>query len=203
MARDAFQSYEQNCTDIAVLEGAFEGIGRDVEALQYHLGVMQGEVQAAQNEMNATQGNFRRVREAHNELQGEMETLSDMQDQLHYGLVQLGGSTPFRDLTPDQRQHMFTLERGNMMAARTGACKWCDSSIKESHVAMIQTCLDKRILRVKLEHQMLSWLNQYPTTPRLGDKVERMANSVRGNLPAIAERWQIYADQLRQMAFED
>eukprot|EP00435_Cladocopium_sp_Y103_P037731 s1727_g10.t1 len=62
---------------------------------------------------------FSSLREAHNELQGELEMLSDVQDQLHYGLFQMGGFTLLRNLTPEQRQHMYTLERGNMVASRT------------------------------------------------------------------------------------
>ena len=42
--------------------------------------------------------------------------VSDAGEQLHYGLVQLGGYTPFRSLQPEDRCHMFNVERANMVA---------------------------------------------------------------------------------------
>ena len=52
----------------------------------------------------------------------EMEAqglLADSIDSIHYGLVELGGFTRYSDLTPDQRRHMYTQERGNLIASRT------------------------------------------------------------------------------------
>ena len=41
----------------------------------------------------------------------DMETLSDRQDGLHFGLVEVGGYVRTHDLTPAQRRHMYTQER--------------------------------------------------------------------------------------------
>eukprot|EP00435_Cladocopium_sp_Y103_P043064 s596_g12.t1 len=48
-----------------------------------------------------------------------MESLSDRQDSLHYGLVELGGFVRTNELSPPQRRHMYNQERGNMMAMQT------------------------------------------------------------------------------------
>ena len=49
----------------------------------------------------------------------DMEALSDRQDGLHFGLVEVGGYVRTHDLTPAQRRHMYTQERGNLVARTT------------------------------------------------------------------------------------
>eukprot|EP00435_Cladocopium_sp_Y103_P011431 s2868_g3.t1 len=48
-----------------------------------------------------------------------MESLSDRQDGLHYGLIELGGFVRTNEISPPQRRHMYNQERGNMMARQT------------------------------------------------------------------------------------
>ena len=48
-----------------------------------------------------------------------MDALSDRQDGLHFGLVDLGGYVRTRDITPAQRRHMYVQERGNILARTT------------------------------------------------------------------------------------
>ena len=51
-----------------------------------------------------------------NSLSENIEWQSDCAENLHYGLVQVGGYTPFHELTPDRHRHMYALERGNIVA---------------------------------------------------------------------------------------
>ena len=51
-----------------------------------------------------------------NSLSENIEWQSDYSENLHYGLVQVGGYTPFHELTPDRHRHMYALERGNIVA---------------------------------------------------------------------------------------
>ena len=49
----------------------------------------------------------------------DMDAVSDRQDGLHYGLVELGGYVRAHELTAAQRRHMFSQERGNLVARTT------------------------------------------------------------------------------------
>ena len=49
----------------------------------------------------------------------DMEALSDRQDGLHFGLVEVGGYVRTHELTAAQRRHMYTQERGNLVARTT------------------------------------------------------------------------------------
>ena len=73
---------------------------------------LRGEVNEMKNQIAELQRNFKL-------LEGQDDILSDQTDSLHYGLVMLGGYTIHSELTPSQRQHMFTIERANLVAART------------------------------------------------------------------------------------
>ena len=53
------------------------------------------------------------------QFEGDMETLNDRQDGLHYGLVEVGGYVRAHELTAAQRRHMYTQERGNLVARTT------------------------------------------------------------------------------------
>eukprot|EP00913_Durusdinium_trenchii_P028653 g26873.t1 len=107
-AKDAYDSYEQNYTDLAVLESAFERFQRENQFLRCDINALQVE---------ELLGQMRRLREGHNELQGEI--VQDSSELVHYGLVQLGGFTFFQTLDPGHRRHMYELERGSMVAHRT------------------------------------------------------------------------------------
>jgi hypothetical protein len=50
-------------------------------------------------------------------LENQQEMVSDGTDSLHYAVVELGGYVRHSDLTAQQRSHMYTQERGNMVAA--------------------------------------------------------------------------------------
>jgi len=76
------------------------------------------EIGALQTQLEATNDALRRLREGHLELQGETEMLCDSCEQIHHGLVQIGGFTPFNDLNPDDRRRMYELERANLVARR-------------------------------------------------------------------------------------
>ena len=45
--------------------------------------------------------------------------LSDMVDSIHFRLVEMGGYARLSELSPEQRRHMYTQERGNLSASRT------------------------------------------------------------------------------------
>ena len=88
MARDAYQSFAQNCTDLAVLEGLVDRHVREMQALQ--------------RQLETLDANFRRLQEGHNELSGEVEMVPDAGEQIHYGLVDwysLAGIHPFGTLS--------------------------------------------------------------------------------------------------------
>ena len=79
MAKDAFESYEQNYIDLAVAERSLEDLRRETSELRAKVETMEQ--------------SFNRVQAAYNELSGQQEMLSDSHDELHYGLVMLGGFT--------------------------------------------------------------------------------------------------------------
>ena len=54
-----------------------------------------------------------------NELEGNQEMLSDQFQGFHYGVIMLGGYCNNSELTPQQRQQMYNVERANLVAART------------------------------------------------------------------------------------
>eukprot|EP00435_Cladocopium_sp_Y103_P011899 s3822_g3.t1 len=104
-ARDAYVSFEQNCTDVAAAESLIERLRAKNPAVRQQFDDMQGSIN--------------RLQRAHNELESQDEMLSDMVGGLHYGIVTLGGYTNHSDLTPVQRQRMFRVEQANLVAART------------------------------------------------------------------------------------
>lgn len=97
MARDAFHSYEQNYTDIAVMEPLVDRLCREVQECQSGL---------------------QRAQRAHAKLQGELEMLCDSVESVQWGLINMGGYTNFHTMGPPQRQQMYTTERANLMAVR-------------------------------------------------------------------------------------
>ena len=79
MAKDAFDSYEQNYTDLAVVERSMEDLRRENSELRARV--------------EAMEQCFNQVQAAYNELNRQQEMLSDSHEELHYGLVMLGGFT--------------------------------------------------------------------------------------------------------------
>jgi len=59
------------------------------------------------------------LRRCLNELEGNQEMLSDQFQGFHYGVIMLGGYCNNSELTPQQRQQMYNVERANLVAART------------------------------------------------------------------------------------
>lgn len=104
-AREAFASYEHSYVQMAILDAAYSQVQNQYESLRRE-----------HNELQKLVNNLRRTR---HELESNQEMLSDSRDELHHGLVMLGGFTTHTTLTMDQRQHMYSVERANMLASRT------------------------------------------------------------------------------------
>eukprot|EP00435_Cladocopium_sp_Y103_P035668 s2167_g9.t1 len=98
MAHDAFTSFEPLYTAVAVLESLADSFQKDLASCR-------AEIQ--------------RLRSAHDEVQGEVEMVSDSVDSVHWGLIHIGGYGNFEQLSPAERQRMFSTERANLIAARS------------------------------------------------------------------------------------
>ena len=61
--------------------------------------------------------NSERLRQNMTRLENQQEMVSDGTDSLHYAVVEMGGYVRHSDLTAQQRSHMYTQERGNLLAA--------------------------------------------------------------------------------------
>ena len=84
-------------------------------------------------EVNEMKNQIAELQRGQKLLESQDDILSDQADSLHYGLVMLGGYTIHSELTPDQRQHMFTIERANLVAARTmGANRYMSTVMQQS-----------------------------------------------------------------------
>ena len=84
-------------------------------------------------EVNEMENQIAELQRGQKLLESQDDILSDQADSLHYGLVMLGGYTIHSELTPDQRQHMFTIERANLVAARTmGANRYMSTVMQQS-----------------------------------------------------------------------
>ena len=127
--QDALSSYDHCYTQMAILDSAYNRVQDLYEGLRDQhftdISILDGLVNKHVEEINALQGqvtnlseSLRRLREAHNELQGEIEMVSDSAEQVHYGMVELGGFTPVRSLDANDRRHMFEQERANLVARR-------------------------------------------------------------------------------------
>ena len=109
MSRGAYESYEQNYADLAALQSLVTQQGRQIKDLQDRLAT--GDEQT------------RRPREGFNELQGEIEIVSDASEGIHVGLIQVGGYTPSRNLTSEDRCQMCDIECANLVARRVMGSK--------------------------------------------------------------------------------
>ena len=105
MAKDAFGSLEHLCTQHAILDSAYNQLQNRYEDLK------------KQHEEQRELVNI--LRRCLNELEGNQEMLSDQFQGLHYGVIMLGGYCSNSELTPQQRQQMYNVERANLVAART------------------------------------------------------------------------------------
>ena len=97
-ANDAYTSFDHVYTQYAIMSSAVTILERKVAQMETDM---------------------RRLREGHTELSGEIEMVSDSAENTQWGLINMGGYTNFHGLTPFQRQQMYTLERANLIAART------------------------------------------------------------------------------------
>ena len=80
---------------------------------------------------------FRRLRETQNELQGELEMLCDSSEQIHYGLIQVGGFTPYYDLRVDDTRRMYELERANLVSRRVTGSDGYLAALRQQHFGII------------------------------------------------------------------
>eukprot|EP00435_Cladocopium_sp_Y103_P019162 s3117_g4.t1 len=116
MAADAFASFEGLYADVAAQESAFE---------------------RARNELQEMRQVVRRTQSAINELQGELEMLCDSNEQIHWGLVAFGGYSQFHEMNPGQRQHMYALERANLVAGRAMGMQRYVQTIREANRGVV------------------------------------------------------------------
>ena len=75
---------------------------------------VQNQDETLRREHNELQQLVNSLRKTIHELESNQEMLSDSYDELHHGLVMLGGFTSHITFTMDQRQHMYSVERANM-----------------------------------------------------------------------------------------
>ena len=105
MAKDALDSFEHLYTQHAILDSAHNQLQNRYEELK------------KQHEEQRELVNI--LKRCLNEPEGNQEMLSDQFQGLHYGVIMLGGYCNNSELTPQQRQHMYNVERANLVAART------------------------------------------------------------------------------------
>ena len=118
-AKDAYESYEHSYGVIAMTDSLVDRLCNETKTLR-------GEVNEMKNQIAELQ-------RGHKLLEGQDDILSDQADSLHYGLVMLRGYTIHSELTPAQRQHMFTIERANLVAARTmGANRYMSTVMQQN-----------------------------------------------------------------------
>ena len=85
------------------------------------------------NDLAETQAEVRRLRVTYGELNGQQEMLCDSIESVQWGVIHLGGYTYFDTLTPEQRARMYSVERGNLIAARTmGMQQYLNNSTSQS-----------------------------------------------------------------------
>ena len=73
---------------------------------------------AIRTDCNELQSPTEDMRRGLTELEEAQVMVSDGTDAIHFGLVKMGGYVRLTELNPDQRRHMYTQERGNMLASR-------------------------------------------------------------------------------------
>lgn len=74
-----------------------------------------------QQDVTQLQRGVQTMRSARDELRGEIEMVSDSVENIHRGLVNMGGCSQFRALHADGRQSLFAMEmeRANLVASTT------------------------------------------------------------------------------------
>ena len=101
--------------------------------LQTDISVLEPLVDKLCRELNEGQAEVRRLRVAYDELNGQQEMLCDSIESVQWGVIHLGGYTYFDTLTPEQRARMYSVERGNLIAARTmGMQQYLNNSTSQS-----------------------------------------------------------------------
>ena len=112
-------SYDHLYTQHAILDSAYNQVQNQYEALQ-----------KKHDDLNDLVNILRR---ALHELEGNQEMLSDQLERVHYGLVMLRGNSNHSDLNPQQRQHVYNVERANLIAARTmGANRFMSTVLQQN-----------------------------------------------------------------------
>ena len=118
-AKDAYDSYEHSYGVMAMTDSLVDRLCNENKTLR--------------GEFNEMKNQIAELQRGQKLLESQDDILSDQADSLHYGLVMLGGYTIHSELTPDQRQHMFTIERANLVAARTmGANRYMSTVMQQS-----------------------------------------------------------------------
>jgi uncharacterized membrane protein YdfJ with MMPL/SSD domain len=121
-------------TQMAILDSAYSRLPDQYEGLREQhftdnlLDQRVQEIRVLQGQITGLNDAMRRLREAHNEMERELEMVSESAEQIHFGLVEVGGYTPFRAPGANERRHMFELVRANLVARRTmGADRYLDT----------------------------------------------------------------------------
>eukprot|EP00435_Cladocopium_sp_Y103_P038992 s2990_g10.t1 len=116
MASDALEGFNGLYTDVAMIESALERIHNELQDIKQQL---------------------RRTQAGFNELQGELEMLCDSNEQIHWGLINFGGYSNFHQMNPGQRQHMYALDRANLVASRAMGMQRYVQTIREANRGIV------------------------------------------------------------------
>ena len=76
-------------------------------------------------EKNKLQTETANMRQSMTELEEAQGMVSDGTDAIHYAVVEMGGYVRMTELNPEQRRHMYTKERGNLVAANVMGQQRC------------------------------------------------------------------------------
>ena len=85
------------------------------------------EIKDLQDRLATRDEQLRKLRERFNELQGEVEMVSDSSEGVHFGLIQIGGYTPSRNLTSEDRCQMYDIESAKLVARHV--VLWAQSAL--------------------------------------------------------------------------
>ena len=97
---------------------------------------------------NRLQTEIANMRQSMTELEEAQGMVSDGTDAIHYAVVEMGGYVRMTELNPEQRRHMYTQERGNLVAANVisnGICRQSGSrTVRGYSVGWIQMSEQRR-----------------------------------------------------------
>jgi hypothetical protein len=125
--QSTWESHEQLCLQVAQLDS------------------YAGEIRVEKNRLQTETANMRQSMTVLEEAQG---MVSDGTDAIHYAVVEMGGYVRMTELNPEQRRHMYTQERGNLVAANVisnGICRQSGSrTVRGYSVGRIQMSEQRR-----------------------------------------------------------